>query len=270
MKYFTIDAENNITAHANRQAARDTGAGVFSTEVQVADLIGPNNQRLIEIWNSLPGVKPVTKFANRKVATERIWKAIQSLGGPVAAAPEKQSAAEIAAVEPVAQPPRPEPAPESVAPPAASEPSIPAADQQPDSEPAAASQTQEPSVAPVEAAQHTTPFDEPVATPGVQAAQVAPVEAKTTKKASRAKKASKGGRKAKSAEKPKSDRSNKKAEVIAMMKRAKGATLPEIMEATGWLAHTTRAFVSILGSKGGEKIESSKNAAGERTYRIAK
>ena len=125
-------------------------------------------------------------------------------------------------------------------------------------------------MAPVEAAQHTTPFDEPVATPGVQAAQVAPVEAKTTKKASRAKKASKGGRKAKSAEKPKSDRSNKKAEVIAMMKRAKGATLPEIMEATGWLAHTTRAFVSILGSKGGEKIESSKNAAGVRTYRIAK
>src|ERR1039457_6221514 len=142
MKYFTIDAENNITAHANRQAARDTGAGVFSTEVQLADLIGPNNQRLIEIWNSLPGVKPVTKFANRKVATERIWKAIQSLGGPVAAAPEKQSAAEIAAVKPVAQPPRPEPAPESAV--ATSEPSVPAAEQQPDSEPAP-SQAHEPS-----------------------------------------------------------------------------------------------------------------------------
>ena len=79
MKYFTIDNENNITAHANRQAARDTGAGVFSTEVQFADLIGPDNKRLLEIWNSLQGVKPVTKFANRKVATERIWKAIQSL-----------------------------------------------------------------------------------------------------------------------------------------------------------------------------------------------
>ncbi len=31
-----------------------------------------------------------------------------------------------------------------------------------------------------------------------------------------------------------------------------------------------RGFVSILGSKGGEKIESSKNAAGERTYKIGK
>src|ERR1043166_6119922 len=63
-------------------------------------------------------------------------------------------------------------------------------------------------------------------------------------------------------------RSNKKAEDLAMMKRAKGATLAEIMEATGWQAHTVRGFVSILGGKGGEKVESSKNAAGDRTYRI--
>jgi hypothetical protein len=65
-------------------------------------------------------------------------------------------------------------------------------------------------------------------------------------------------------------RSNKKAEVIALMKRAKGVTLAEIMETTGWQAHTVRGFVSILGSKGGEKVESAKNAAGERSYRIAK
>ena len=65
-------------------------------------------------------------------------------------------------------------------------------------------------------------------------------------------------------------RSNKKAEVIALMKRAKGVTLAEIVEATGWQKHTIRGFVSILGSKGGHKVESSKNAAGERTYHIAK
>jgi Protein of unknown function (DUF3489) len=63
---------------------------------------------------------------------------------------------------------------------------------------------------------------------------------------------------------------NKKAEVIAMMKRSKGVTLDEITQATGWQKHTVRGFVSILGSKGGEKIESAKNAAGERTYKIAK
>ena len=65
-------------------------------------------------------------------------------------------------------------------------------------------------------------------------------------------------------------RSNKKAEVVAMMKRAKGATLAEIMETTCWQRHTVRGFVSILGSKGGLKVESAKNAAGERTYRVAK
>ena len=87
------------------------------------------------------------------------------------------------------------------------------------------------------------------------------------KKARPAKKASPAK---KQATKPKSDRANKKADVIALMKCAKGATLAEIMAATKWQAHTVRGFVSILGSKGGEKIESSKNAAGERTYKIAK
>jgi hypothetical protein len=72
---------------------------------------------------------------------------------------------------------------------------------------------------------------------------------------------------------PKSARSapkNKKAQVIAMMKRPKGVTLAEIMEATGWQKHTVRGFVSILSRKSGEKIESSKNSSGERSYRIAK
>jgi hypothetical protein len=62
----------------------------------------------------------------------------------------------------------------------------------------------------------------------------------------------------------------KKKEVIAMMRRAKGATVAEIMEATGWQKHTVRGFVSILGSKSGHKIESMKTGAGERAYRILK
>ena len=264
MKYFTIDAENNITVHANRQAARDTGAGVFSTEVQFADLIGPNNQRLIEIWNSLPGVTPVKKFTNRKIATERIWKAIQSLGGPAAApAPEPQAVAAIAAAEPVAQPPQPEPAPESVAPPAASEPSIPAAEQQP--EPAAASQEQEPSVAPAEAAQQTTPFDEPVATVGAGAAPVATTEAPATKKASRTKKAPTGQT---NAGVPREG--SKTSRVIAMLKREGGTTVEEIMAEMGWQKHTTRALLSAGGSltKKHGLVVTSQKVGDQRTYFI--
>jgi hypothetical protein len=96
-----------------------------------------------------------------------------------------------------------------------------------------------------------------------QPATVAPAKGtakKTPAKATRRKRARQGT----------TDGRNKKAEVVALMKRAKGATLAEIMEITNWLPHTVRGFVSILGSKGGEKIESSKNAAGERSYRIAK
>ena len=36
--------------------------------------------RLVEIWNSLPGVKPVERFTSRQVATTRIWKVIQNFG----------------------------------------------------------------------------------------------------------------------------------------------------------------------------------------------
>ena len=109
MKHFTIDAENNITIHASKKAPRETGAGVFANEVQLADLIGPDNKRLVEIFNSLPGVRPVTKFANRKVATERIWKAIQNLGEVQAPAPavepvDATQLQEIAAIQPIAEP----------------------------------------------------------------------------------------------------------------------------------------------------------------------
>jgi len=87
---------------------------------------------------------------------------------------------------------------------------------------------------------------------------------KPTKKAKAQKKAAR----TKKTAGPKTNRTNKKSEVIALMKRAKGATLAEIMKTTGWQPHTVRGFVSILGKKGGEKIESSKSADGERTYKI--
>ena len=35
--------------------------------------------RLLEIWNSLPGVTPVERFTSRSIAATRIWKAIQHL-----------------------------------------------------------------------------------------------------------------------------------------------------------------------------------------------
>ena len=55
-----------------------------------------------------------------------------------------------------------------------------------------------------------------------------------------------------------------------MIGRKTGATLEEIMKATGWQAHTVRGLISILGSKRGLRIESSKREDGARVYTLAK
>jgi hypothetical protein len=90
------------------------------------------------------------------------------------------------------------------------------------------------------------------------------------------KKAAKEGAKA-SKKAAKSDRQaaaprpeSKGAKILEMIGRAKGATLAEIMKATEWQAHSVRGFISTAGKKHGVKIESTKNDAGERTYKIAK
>jgi Protein of unknown function (DUF3489) len=58
--------------------------------------------------------------------------------------------------------------------------------------------------------------------------------------------------------------------VLRLLTRASGASVAEIMEATGWQPHTTRAFISAtLGKKLGHKIESEKVDGRGRVYRIA-
>jgi hypothetical protein len=74
----------------------------------------------------------------------------------------------------------------------------------------------------------------------------------------------------KAANKPKADRANTKSRSDRDDEARQERHVAEIMKATGWQAHTIRGFGSILGSKGGEKIESSKNAAGEWTYKVGK
>ena len=60
-----------------------------------------------------------------------------------------------------------------------------------------------------------------------------------------------------------------KAKVIAMLQRKGGATLDQICKATGWQRHTTRGFISVLGSKHGMKIESTRREDGARVYSVA-
>ena len=64
---------------------------------------------------------------------------------------------------------------------------------------------------------------------------------------------------------------SKKAIVLALLRRKDGATMAEIAKATDWQNHSIRGFVSgHLSKKMGLVVESTKNTAGERVYRIAK
>ena len=82
---FTIDSENNITA-VGSDAAIPEETQQFSSHKELAKLTADwPADRLVSIWNSLAGVKPVKKLPSRNVATGRIWKAIQSLAASVGA-----------------------------------------------------------------------------------------------------------------------------------------------------------------------------------------
>lgn len=62
---------------------------------------------------------------------------------------------------------------------------------------------------------------------------------------------------------------SKKAIVLDMLRRPEGATLADIMTATGWQAHSVRGFISgALTKKMGLTIESLKTPEGARAYRI--
>src|SRR5947199_259705 len=64
-----------------------------------------------------------------------------------------------------------------------------------------------------------------------------------------------------------SEKETHKAEVIAMLQRKGGTTLEEIVKATGWQKHTVRGFISMLGSKGGMKVTSTRRESdGARVY----
>ena len=81
---FTIDTENNITAHATPEeaaAATQNPFDPFASQKELAELAKAwPADRLVAIWNSLPGVAPVESFKSAQAAASRIWKQIQSLG----------------------------------------------------------------------------------------------------------------------------------------------------------------------------------------------
>jgi hypothetical protein len=146
----------------------------------------------VEIWNSIPGLVPVKKFTNRKTGVLRIWKAIQSLDGGVAAHPANLTSEE----SPVGN--------------------------------------------------RSTRARKK--TPGSQTGDPTPTP--TAEVVARA--------------------DSKAAKVLAMLRRAEGATLQQIMSVTGWQAHSVRGFVSgTLGKRLHLTVVSAKGEDGQRRYSVA-
>ena len=205
MKNFTIENEtNNITVHGSaKEAEAIPDSERFASEAALAKLAANwAAARLVEIWNSLPGASPVTKFKDRVTGVSRIWKAIQTLG----VTPEEN--------------------PEIVV-----EPEL-------EMEPTA------------------TPF-------APQVPDVAPEANAAKTNAARAKNAPR-------AETGVPREGSKISQVIAMLKREGGTTLDEIVTATSWQKHTTRAMLSAGGSltkKHGLAIASEK-VGDKRVYSI--
>ena len=76
---FHLTAEGHIrTSEEQRRTETDDGGRSFASEQEFHELAGASPmKRLVEIWNRLPGVEPVTRFTDRKTAIGRIWREVQ-------------------------------------------------------------------------------------------------------------------------------------------------------------------------------------------------
>jgi hypothetical protein len=97
--------------------------------------------------------------------------------------------------------------------------------------------------------------------------RVAPRKPKSGTKASTAQRRAKGQKAAKSDAGPREG--SKAAKVLDLLKRSGGATLKELMKATGWQPHSVRGFLSgAVGKKMGLTVNSTKGVDGDRSYSV--
>jgi len=256
LKHFTIDNEtNNIMVHTSVAEAEGVpNTQRFATEAALGKLAADwPTARLVDVWNSLPGVTPVGKFKDRSTAVSRIWKALQSLGTAepqaepdeyqsesVEISPESEAAASdtVADVAPQSAHVAPEDATATnVATPAEEAPVAP-----PAADMAVCSELLQTAAGAQEAywealGKLETAIGLEIDDPGDL--KEATVESLIAQHEARPKPrpGTQGVRE-----------NSKTAQVIAMLKREGGATLDEIMSAMGWQKHTTRAMLSAGGS----------------------
>jgi hypothetical protein len=112
------------------------------------------------------------------------------------------------------------------------------------------------------------PADSGKASAAARKPPLAAAQAQSARKLTQGKKAPKHRPRAKPAT---VGQGSKSAHVVTLLKKSKGATLAELIKATGWQAHSVRGFLSgTLRKKMGLKVESAKRGDGERVYSISR
>jgi hypothetical protein len=74
---YWIANDGSVNAAAEAPEPVDA-VGSFSTLEELRAVTGGwPMRRLVSVWNQLAGKRPVTRFENRSIATERLWRAIE-------------------------------------------------------------------------------------------------------------------------------------------------------------------------------------------------
>src|SRR5258708_33626055 len=92
MSTFTIDDQNHIAVFASAEEAAQTSgsATVFDSQAAFAKVsVGWPLSRFVAVYNGISGNGELKKFADRKQAVARIWKAIQPVAGRAGKGPVK-------------------------------------------------------------------------------------------------------------------------------------------------------------------------------------
>lgn len=251
MKHFTIENEtNNITVCASAEEAETIpNAERFRNEVGLAKLAADwPMARLVDIWNSLPGVTAVNEFKDRATAVNRIWKGIQTLDACAAASESEPQQAVVpepaAAVDATAVDVAPEQGPSTnEATPGNRTPAEAMIDKvECDRLLKLAAGTQRAYWNALRNLERSIGFemDDPGDLNEVTVDDLTEQRAERSKP--RPRRAAATGSKA-----PRGN--SKTSQVIEMLKREGGTTIEEIMAAMGWQKHTTRAMLSAGGSR---------------------
>ena len=76
---YEITSDGHILTISEDLASEAEGSGPrFTNKEELQEIAAAwPMKRLIEIWNRLPRVAPVTRFTDRKIALTRIWRALQ-------------------------------------------------------------------------------------------------------------------------------------------------------------------------------------------------